>query len=530
MKILIHNCSENLIEIHSNNDKSISVNNLNYISALWEIAERFPEELIIWCDERIFDKLNIDGIEKEFHHDLLMVSYSCYSEYLPPAIGYIDQMPFVHVNYNVRFGTWRMSTDVGGIKGKTLTKFKDLFEKETNLGFLLNSIAKIGLENGLFCYSSPNLVLNPEVAKKREIKGDISNLFRFVYSHYSTIWTSILFWCFIRKEKKVPVISFFSAYFHNKFFRKVIELRDITIESTIREDTTDRIDVIIPTIGRKEELKQVMYDLRMQTLTPYQVLIIEQKPEQDSTSDLNDLIREDWPFKVIHIFTNRIGVCNARNLGLEKVVSDWVFLCDDDNRIPVDVLRKSLAEIRRLGVNMINTAYRQPDESIIFRKIKQWGTFGAGNSIVKREFITGLSFSKTFEHGYGEDKDFGMQLRNNGCDIIYNPFIEIIHLKAPIGGFRVKKSFEWESALPKPKPSPTVMAYILKYFTVEQVYGYKVSMFLKYYSNQKTKNPLVYLSLMNKSWKNSVYWATQLLDNTSKRNLLNIPENEISPK
>ena len=202
MIILIHNYSNVLVEIHSNKKDSISVNGSNYISALWEIADRYPEELIIWCDEQVFDKLNIDGIERIFHHDLLMASCSCYTEYLPPAIGYIDQMPFINVNYTVHFGTWKMSTDVGGIKGKTLTRFKKFFKKETDLGFLLNSIAKAGMENGLMCYSSPNLVLKHDLDKTRKIKAGISDLFRFVYSHYYTVWTLILLWCFIRKENK----------------------------------------------------------------------------------------------------------------------------------------------------------------------------------------------------------------------------------------------------------------------------------------------------------------------------------------
>ena len=37
-----------------------------------------------------------------------------------------------------------------------------------------------------------------------------------------------------------------------------------------------------------------------------------------------------------------------------------------------------------------------------------------------------------YEFGFGEDIDFGMQLRNNGIDIIYLPYPEIIHIKAPM--------------------------------------------------------------------------------------------------
>jgi GT2 family glycosyltransferase len=36
------------------------------------------------------------------------------------------------------------------------------------------------------------------------------------------------------------------------------------------------------------------------------------------------------------------------------------------------------------------------------------------------------------------DNDFGMQLRNQGHDVLYLPEPQILHLKAPMGGFRTE--------------------------------------------------------------------------------------------
>ena len=146
--------------------------------------------------------------------------------------------------------------------------------------------------------------------------------------------------------------------------------------------------------------------------------------------------------------------------------------------------------MNRYGALGLNTAYRQKGDQRIFHFVKQWGTFGSGNSFVSTEIVKKVAFSPIFEHGYGEDADFGMQLRNIGCDIIYHPGIEIEHLKAPMGGFRQKPSMDWEKETPLPKPSPTVMALALRYFTPEQLKGFKISVFLKYYRNQSIRNPL----------------------------------------
>ena len=115
-----------------------------------------------------------------------------------------------------------------------------------------------------------------------------------------------------------------------------------------------------------------------------------------------------------------------------------------------------------------------------------------------------------YENGYGEDTDFGMQLRNNGCDIVYHPNIEILHLKAPTGGFRKKPSLQWDTEVPLPKPSPTLMSYINRYYNPSQIKGFKTTLFIKFYPKQSIKNPFLYIKMMRLRWKKSELWANKL--------------------
>ena len=200
----------------------------------------------------------------------------------------------------------------------------------------------------------------------------------------------------------------------------------------------------------------------------------------------------------------------ARNKALEKVESDWIFFADDDIRLEKGVLQKALDEAHRLKVDCINLNCKQPGEENVFHKVKQWGSFGSGTSVVRSKFAKDLRFSEIFEHGYGEDVDFGMKLRKAGCDIIYNPDVEIQHLKAPFGGFRKRPVLDWEKEIPIPKPSPTLMLLARKYYTPRQMKGFKISLYLKYFRKQQNRNPLTYLRDMERKWERSVEWAERL--------------------
>jgi glycosyltransferase involved in cell wall biosynthesis len=270
------------------------------------------------------------------------------------------------------------------------------------------------------------------------------------------------------------------------------------------------VDVIIPTIGRKNYLYDVLQDFSKQTLLPHKIIIVEQNPLAGSKSGLDYLTNEKWPFEIQHIFIHQAGACNARNLALNHTQSEWVFLADDDNRFDTTLLSDIFDMIRQYGNPVVTTSYLQKKEIKKYQNVIQWPTFGAGNSFVRRDLLDKVKFNPAFEFGYGEDGDFGMQLRNQGHDVLYLPEPEILHLKAPIGGFRTLPPLQWQKDSIQPKPSPTIMLYQILNCTKEQTNSYKTTLFFKYYRLQKIKNPIQYYKYFQKQWEKSVFWANEL--------------------
>ena len=56
------------------------------------------------------------------------------------------------------------------------------------------------------------------------------------------------------------------------------------------------------------------------------------------------------------------------------------------------------------------------------------------------------------------------------------------------------------------------MAFALKYYTPQQIKGFKTSLFLKYYKKQSLKNPLTYVKSMRLRWEKSEKWALKIIN------------------
>jgi glycosyltransferase involved in cell wall biosynthesis len=511
--IVVYHHKNKVVDI-SNVDLDIinKVNILSLVEFLFELAKDYPNEILIWCHINLKEELNISKIEELFHHKRLLISYNpSDANFIDKGIGYVEESPFININKTVTYPTWQMSSLVGGMYGSTLLAIKNEVIHGKDFDYFLCSLAKLGMPKGLLCYAEPRLLkYSGKEIKLR--KANRFTLFRFVKQHYKMRWVFLLLLNLMLYERRFPMMPFILSFFYRNRSNNRINIEVIKVQSSKKLIDKATIDVIIPTIGRKAYLYEVLCDLRNQTHLPSTVIIVEQNTLLNSVSELDYLSNESWPFAIKHTFTHRAGACNARNLALEQVTNEWVFLADDDIRIETDFFQKALEGLTKFGVKVVSLRCLQKGEKQSYSNVFQWGSFGSGCSMVFSDSLKQCKFNKGYEFGFGEDGDFGMQLRNKGVDVLYLLEPQILHLKATMGGFRTKPTLAWHSDPVQPKPSPTVMLYQILHQTKEQILGYKTILFFKYYKYQKIKNPFSYFINFKKQWGRSVYWVNELKD------------------
>lgn len=503
MIFVIHNTAEVVSVLNDENNVIVEHDiNKSIAQNLYETAKKYPEEIIVWCLDEVQRLVDKEYIKTNFRSNRKLISYNPYNNYLPDAIGYIEESPFININKEVKYSTWQMTGLVGAVRASTLLLTEaDFWNRNVSFDYTLNSIAKNYQPFGLFCESDPNLIVQKVELYQQKV-ADFSELFQFVKEHYKLIWCFLLFFNLIVYEKKWRLVNLFSTFFHSH-----IKIKDTKLNFTefINSDDKYMIDVIIPTIGRKKYLYDFLSDLKEQTLLPVNVIIVEQNPSPESHSELEFLKDESWPFAIKHIFTHQTGACNARNIALDKVESEWCFLADDDIRIEPAFLKEGLTNINLLGVGAAVFNCFQKDEMHAYTEIAQTTIFGSGCSIFNKEKYMHVYFDEKLEFGFGEDIEYGMQLRNRGCNVVYLPEPSILHLKAPIGGFRTKFQYPWANDKIKPKPSPTIMYVKKKYLLEKQILGYKTVLFFKTHSFNLFK-----INEFKKGWEQSIYWMNKL--------------------
>ncbi len=508
--IFLYHIHDTVQEVLDDQAIPISIQEKKPAQALLAIAKLYPEEWIVWCHIENKKTLNTQVLPELLHHKRCMISLGDATyPFLSPSIGYIEDSPFLNINPHKEYPTWCMSSAVGAIHASVLLTLGNTITITRGFDYFLNSLARKGQPEGLLCYHEPSL-LHVVPSQESLKRASLQLQYAFVKEHFKTPWLLFLLVCHIRYDKKGPLVAFINAWLFVKANKTAVDVTTIPIQSSKKLVGEFGVDVIIPTLGRKAYLYDVLKDFSKQTIRPQKVIIIEQNPDSEGNSELEYLSQEEWPFQIEHQFIRQTGACNARNIALEKTNADWVLFFDDDIRFESTLLEKIANAIKETGSGCITMSCLQKGEKEKNSTYKQWKTFGSGCSIVHRDIVKTASFDMALEHGYGEDVDFGMQIRNLGCDVIYAPHIQILHIKAPIGGFRSLPTFPWNNDAILPKPSPQVLFHRTKNTTKEQLKGYKLILFFKYYRNQDIKNPFSYISYFKKAWKNSIQWAKKL--------------------
>ena len=260
---------------------------------LYQLAIQFPQSKMVWCNEELQDYLDIRAIEAVFHHNKMMLSYCPGGvDFLGRKIGYVEESPFIKINKKVSYPTWQMHSSVGVVHASLLLEIKNTIKMDANFDYYLNSVAKVCMPLGLMCYSEPRLLLDIQTSGIAK-EASLYTLFRFVKQHYKKRWVFLLLSNLMFYEKKWPFSAAIYTVFFNSRNKSIVNLDKISVNSSLKVVDEASIDVIIPTIGRKKLLYDVLCDLRKQTHLPQNVIIVEQNSLLESKSEISLLQTKD---------------------------------------------------------------------------------------------------------------------------------------------------------------------------------------------------------------------------------------------
>lgn len=259
---LIHN-HKVVTQVFLNDETLISVfTNKTIGQVIHELASQYPAEIICWCIEERENDIDFNYVERAFPHDRYLYSFNSIANYFPSSIGYVEESPYININKKVLYPTWQMSSEVGAIQSSTVLLIeKKMWLRMETLDYILSSIAKLYQPLGLFCYSNPLLLKKDFSNVAIQQKATNKEFFKFVREHYKQIWFFLLFINLLVYEKKNSFSTFLSSIFKK---RKVVAENNLTfakIDTSEIKWQEETIDVVIPTIGRKEYLYDVLRDL-----------------------------------------------------------------------------------------------------------------------------------------------------------------------------------------------------------------------------------------------------------------------------
>jgi glycosyltransferase involved in cell wall biosynthesis len=216
-------------------------------------------------------------------------------------------------------------------------------------------------------------------------------------------------------------------------------------QSPIRQPTPPhpdaKVTVLIPTINRYPYLRTLLGQLRRQTVTPLEVIVVDQTPPPQRNSTLQDEFT-DLPLRWFTLY--QAGQCSSRNLGIVKSQGNFILFLDDDVEAPSNLLELHLWNIIRFSNQVSSGVVHERDTGSFsgnFHSLRTSNVFPAGNSLINKRVLekTGL-FDLAYDHGQRADGDLGMRIYLSGFLMVLDPNISILHHRASVGGLREHKA------------------------------------------------------------------------------------------
>jgi len=200
-------------------------------------------------------------------------------------------------------------------------------------------------------------------------------------------------------------------------------------------------DIVVPTIGRSDELVKLLDSLAVQSHQGFRVMVVDQNPDER----LLPILKRFEDRMPISRLTSERGASRARNAGLREVSGDVVAFPDDDCWYPPDVLSRvdALLQANPDWDGVTGRVLDEQGRDSVSRWARQAGrldrahvwTQGVAVSMFLRRRVTERvgEFDETLgpgagtPWGAGEETDYLLRAMEAGLILEYLPDLTVFH-------------------------------------------------------------------------------------------------------
>lgn len=252
---------------------------------------------------------------------------------------------------------------------------------------------------------------------------------------------------------------------------------------TLSQKHPPTISIIIPTLHRYTYLRVLLDQLRRQTISPLEIIVVDQTPIDER--DL-EIITDFSDLPLRWIFQDLPGQCTARNTAIKTSKGDLLLFLDDDVELPSQTTGLLLKSMSVLQADVCAGTVHEPGEqdlSSATMNCSVSSVFPLGNILLQKSILgkSGL-FDLAYDHGARADGDLGMRVYLSGALVAQDLSIDLLHHHAPRGGLRVHGARKVtarqsrQALFHRNIPSVTEFYLARRYFTPKQVRNYRLIM------------------------------------------------------
>jgi len=221
---------------------------------------------------------------------------------------------------------------------------------------------------------------------------------------------------------------------------------------------------IIPTLGRQDEVRNLLGMLAVQTRVPDEVIIADQnEPALPIAEWQRSLVPK---LNVNHLRSPKKGWAHNVNLAIRAAQSEVVLILDDDIIADPKLVETHLSaytsEAFAAGVVSVAGRVEQPSGDVDPAQIRKvgyynrWtGAFAANFNAIERQFVQMApggnvsflrkvllevgGFDENFDVGNGNfvETDGCLSVTERGYKMLFEPLASVKHLQSPRGGWRM---------------------------------------------------------------------------------------------